>query len=156
VPAEIAGEVAAARRLYERHQGCFFCRVVADELTHQERFVAKTTQFIAVCPYASRMPYEMWLLPREHASHFELQDEDTLNELAFFLRELIQRLEALHGRLAYNFFIHTTPFDSSFPAHYHWHIEIFPRLTITAGFEWGTGYYINPVPPEQAAAILRS
>ncbi len=156
VPAEIANEVAAVRRLFERHQACFFCRVIADELDHGERLVAKTSRFIAVCPYASRMPYELWVLPRVHSSHFELQDEQALPELALFVRQLIQRLEQVHGRLAYNFFIHTTPFDTSFPPHYHWHIEIFPRLTITAGFEWGTGYYINPVPPEQAAAVLRS
>ncbi len=156
VPAEVAGELRAASRLYEQHQSCFFCRVIADERASRERFVAETDRFIAVCPYASRMPYEMWVLPRVHAGHFEGQENDALAELAIFLREMIRKLEFLHGQLAYNFFIHTTPFDTASPRHYHWHIEVLPRLTTTAGFEWGAGYYINPVPPEQAAVILRS
>ena len=112
--------------------------------------------FLAVCPYASRMPYELWVLPREHHSHFEHQTPDQLAELAEFLRRVIGQLESRHAHLAYNYFFHTAPFDTSRLRHYHWHIEVFPRLTKTAGFEWGTGYYINPVPPEQAAAILRS
>ena len=84
---------------------------------HRERFVAETNRFIAFCPYASRMPYEMWVLPRAHASHFENQeDADALAELALFLREMIRKLESLHGQLAYNYFIHTAPFDTSSPA----------------------------------------
>ena len=156
VPTEIQREVAAARRLYRQHQACFFCRVIADERAHRQRLVSQTSQFLAVCPYASRMPYEMWVLPTAHASHFQDQQDEELEELALFLREMIRKLESLHGNLAYNYFIHTAPFDTSSPRHYHWHIEIFPRLTTTAGFEWGAGYYINPVLPEQAAAVLRS
>jgi UDPglucose--hexose-1-phosphate uridylyltransferase len=156
VPPEVAQEMRAAKRLFQCDKACFFCRVLEDERRHGQRFVAETTRFAAVCPYASRMPYEMWVLPRGHASHFETQDEASLAELAKFVRELIRRLESLHGPLAYNYFLHTAPFDTFDLHHYHWHIEILPRLTITAGFEWGAGYYINPVPPEQAAAILRS
>lgn len=156
VPPEVAREMAAAKRLYHQHDACFFCRVIADERRRGERLVSETDRFIAVCPYASRMPYEMWVLPRRHASHFEDQSADELAELARFLQLLVRRLESLHGHIAYNYFIHSSPFDTSGLRHYHWHIEVFPRLTITAGFEWGAGYYINPVPPEQAAAILRS
>lgn len=155
VPPEVSSEMAAAKRLFARHGDCFFCRVIADERSRGERFVAETPRYVAVCPYASRMPYEMWLLPRAHASHFEGQNDGELAELGDLLRGLIRKLETVHANLAYNYFIHTAPFDTSSVRHYHWHIEIFPRLTITAGFEWGAGYYINPVPPEQAAAILR-
>ncbi len=156
VPHEVEREILAARRLYRQHGRCFFCQVLEQELEERHRFVAETEHFVAVCPYASRMPYEMWILAREHASHFECQADDLLTELAVFLQQLIRRLESVHGRLAYNYFIHTAPFDTSPLRHYHWHIEIFPRLTTPAGFEWGAGYYINPVPPERAAAILRS
>lgn len=156
VPGEVAREVAAAKAFYQQNQACFFCRVIADEQVHRQRWVAATRHFVALCPYASRMPYEMWILPRAHAAHFETQPDDALAELALFLRVLLQKLESLHEQVAYNYFIHTIPFDTSSPDHYHWHMEVFPRLTTTAGFEWGTGCYINPVPPEQAAAILRS
>jgi UDPglucose--hexose-1-phosphate uridylyltransferase len=155
VPTEVAGEISAAWQLYNQHQACFFCRVVADELARGDRLVTQTDRFVAVCPYASRMPYEMWVLPRDHASFFEAEPDDALEEVALLLRRLVTKLESLHENLSYNYFIHTTPFDTSMPRHYHWHIEIFPRLTITAGFEWGAGYYINPVTPEQAAAVLR-
>lgn len=156
VPGEVAREVAAARALYQQHHDCFFCRVIRDEQTRRRRWVAESPRFLAVCPYASRMPYEMWMLPRAHAASFEDQEDAELAELAIFLREMIGKLESLHQDLAYNYFIHTIPFDTVSSCHYHWHMEIFPRLTTTAGFEWGAGCYINPVPPEQAAAILRS
>jgi UDPglucose--hexose-1-phosphate uridylyltransferase len=156
VPGEVQRELIAAEQLYEDDGQCFFCRVLADEQAHHQRMVAESDRFLAICPFASRMPYEMWVLPRLHASHFECQERDELAELADFLQQIIRKLESLHGHLAYNYFIHTAPFDTIPLRHYHWHIEIFPRLTTTAGFEWGAGYYINPVLPEQAAAILRS
>jgi UDPglucose--hexose-1-phosphate uridylyltransferase len=155
VPSEVARELAASQRLFREERRCFFCRVIEDELAHRLRLAAESPRFVAVCPYASRMPYELWILPRAHDSHFERQDVEALDELAGFLQRVITRLESLHIHLAYNYFIHTAPFDTSPLRHYHWHIEVFPRLTTTAGFEWGAGYYINPVPPEQAAANLR-
>ena len=156
IPAELQCELTAAERLYHAHNACFFCRVIADEEVHGQRLVATSEQYVAVCPYASRMPFELWILPRRHTSHFEALRDEQLAELAQFLRQIIRKLETVHDDLAYNYFIHTAPFDTQPLRHYHWHIEVFPRLTTTAGFEWGAGYYINPVPPEQAAAILRS
>jgi UDPglucose--hexose-1-phosphate uridylyltransferase len=156
VPSEVACEIAAAERLYEQHGDCFFCRVLADERQHGQRLVAESEHFVVVCPYASRFPYEMWLLPRNHASHFESQPDEQLRDLSGILQSVIGRLEALHERLAYNYFIHTAPLDAPGLGHYHWHLEILPRLTTTAGFEWGAGYYINPMLPEHAAALLRA
>ncbi|MHB8952615.1 MAG: galactose-1-phosphate uridylyltransferase [Pirellulaceae bacterium] len=156
VPSEVQREVAACKRLFRLQRHCFYCRVIEDELTHRLRLAAESDRFVAICPYASRMPYETWILPRAHQSHFERQEPTELAELAEFLRCLIAQLELRHAHLAYNYFIHTAPFDTSRLRHYHWHIEILPRLTTTAGFEFGAGYFINPVPPEQAAADLRS
>jgi UDPglucose--hexose-1-phosphate uridylyltransferase len=78
-----------------------------------------------------------------------------VEELSGMFRRVITKVEAALDRPAYNYIIHTAPFDTGPLKHYHWHIEIIPRLTKTAGFEWGTGFYINPVPPEEAAAFLR-
>ncbi len=156
VPADIAREIAAARQLHNDRRQCFFCQMIEHEFERDERVVASSERFVAVCPYASRMPFEIWILPRQHASHFESQQDEDLAELAQFLQGTVGQLESAHQTPAYNFFLHTAPFDTAALRHYHWHIEIFPRLTTTAGFEWGTGYYINPVPPEQAAAILRT
>jgi UDPglucose--hexose-1-phosphate uridylyltransferase len=156
IPSEVQRELTACKRLYRLHRRCFYCQVIEDELTHRLRLAAESDHFLAVCPYASRMPYELWVLPRAHASHFERQEPAELAELADFLRQLIGQLELRHAHLAYNYFLHTAPFDTSRLRHYHWHIEVLPRLTTTAGFEWGAGFFINPVPPEQAAANLRS
>lgn len=155
VPSEVAQELTASRRWLREHRRCFFCQVLEDECTHGNRLAAASDRFVAVCPYASRMAYEVWVLPRGHASHFEQQEPAALEELAGFLQRVIARLEALHPHLAYNYFLHTAPFDTARLQHYHWHIEVFPRLAATAGFEWGAGYFINPVPPEQAAANLQ-
>ena len=78
-----------------------------------------------------------------------------MDELSGVIRQVIAKIEAALDRPAYNYIIHTAPFDTPELAHYHWHIEIMPSLTKAAGFEWGTGFYINPVPPEEAAAFLR-
>jgi UDPglucose--hexose-1-phosphate uridylyltransferase len=78
-----------------------------------------------------------------------------VEELSGMMRQVISKIEAALDRPAYNYIIHTGPFDTQELGHYHWHIEIMPSLTKTAGFEWGTGFYINAVPPEQAAAFLR-
>jgi UDPglucose--hexose-1-phosphate uridylyltransferase len=156
IPGQMQQELTACRRWQRARRKCFFCEVLADELAHRQRLVAESPHFVAVCPYASRLPYELWVLPRAHQSHFERQEDEVLAELGLFLQDVLRRLESLHEHLAYNYFLHTAPFDASRLRHYHWHVEVLPRLTTTAGFEWGAGYFINPVPPEQAAANLRS
>ena len=94
-------------------------------------------------------------MPKPHASHYENIQKNGIEDLAGVLRQVIGRIETALDRPAYNYIIHTGPFDTPELAHYHWHIEIIPRLTKMAGFEWGTGFYINPVPPEEAASFLR-
>jgi UDPglucose--hexose-1-phosphate uridylyltransferase len=97
----------------------------------------------------------VWVLPRRPAARFQGDVSVELGELGRFVQKILLRLETVLNRPAYNFFLHTAPFDSLPYDYYHWHVEIFPRLTKAAGFEWGTGYFINPVPPEEAAAALR-
>lgn len=117
--------------------------------------VAESDRFLAFCPYASRFGYETWVLPRRHASHYEDQDGFQLGELCGFVNAILARLESVLGGPAYNLVIHTAPFDTFPLDHYHWHIEIIPRLVQVAGFEWGAGYFINTVSPEEAARKLR-
>lgn len=155
IPIEVRQELDGAQRLYQQLDDCFFCRVIAHESAEQIRLAGCSDRFVAICPFASRMPYELWILPRQHGSHFEHQGDDELAELAQFFQQMITRLESIHGHLAYNYFLHTAPLDAASLSDYHWHLEVFPRLATTAGFEWGAGYFINPVPPEQAAAVLR-
>jgi UDPglucose--hexose-1-phosphate uridylyltransferase len=129
--------------------------MIQQELATEKRIVLDTPGFVAFCPFASRFPFETWILPKNHASHFENIQKNEVDELSGVMRQVITKIEAALDRPAYNYIIHTAPFDTQELGHYHWHIEIMPSLTKTAGFEWGTGFYINAVPPEQAAAFLR-
>jgi UDPglucose--hexose-1-phosphate uridylyltransferase len=94
-------------------------------------------------------------VPKNHSSHFENIPRQGIEEMGMVLKTALSKLAMALDEPAYNYIIHTAPFDSNELKHYHWHLEIFPRLTRVAGFEWGSGFYINPVMPEQAAAFLR-
>ena len=133
---------------------CVFCDLLAKERSANSRLVDGSPYFLAFCPFASRFPYEMWVLPRSHHSQFEGSQDVMLDDLAFLMRRLLKRLEEVSHCTAYNYFIHTAPFDTKTVRHYHWHVEILPRLTTVAGFEWATGCYVNPIPPEEAAKRL--
>jgi UDPglucose--hexose-1-phosphate uridylyltransferase len=123
--------------------------------TDGQRLTAQSEHFLAFCPFASRFAYEMWVVPRQHAPIFEETAAELLPELAQLLRAVLVKLEATVKSSAYNYIIHTAPFDTAGTNHYHWHIEILPRLSTLAGFELGTGCFINTVSPEHAAAALR-
>ena len=118
------------------------------------RIVAETENLVAYCPFASRFPYETWIVPRRHAARFEETAFD--QELAHLTRRLIEVLETLLPEPAYNYWIHTAPWQGAVEPCYHWHLEIVTRLSRLAGFELGAGYFINPVSPEEAASRLRS
>jgi UDPglucose--hexose-1-phosphate uridylyltransferase len=156
IPREVAAELAGCRRYFESHDRCIYCEMIDWETVAAQRIVAETEQFVAFCPFAARFPYETWLLPRRHGPRFHTLDDTALAELAPLLRSLVAATIAASGQDAYNFLIHTAPFDTSAADYYHWHIELFPRTLEIAGFEWGTGCYINPVPPEDAALQLRT
>lgn len=128
--------------------------MIADA-TSNNRVVAESKQFVVLCPHASRLAYEMWLLPRAHEAHYSRASRDSLPELASLFRAALVKLQRIVKVPAYNYIVHTAPFDTPGADHYHWHIEILPRITTLAGFELGTGCYINPVSPESAAAELR-
>ena len=161
VPTIVCDELAGALDFHRREGRCVYCEMVRQELDSGCRVVLETPNYLALAPFAGRVPYETWVLPKHHASHFQRidrdprVDEDRLVELASLVRQTIANIEAVADRPAYNYVLHTAPFDTPELVHYHWHIEIMPSLTKAAGFEWGSGYYINPLPPEDAAARLR-
>ncbi len=156
VPLELAAELRGAAVYAQAHGRCVYCQLLADELEQQIRMVEQTPNFVAFCPFASRMPLETWILPRQHQADFDSLADALVLELAQLTRSVTAKIESALDHPAYNYIIHTAPFDTSSFDHYHWHIEIIPRVTKTAGFEWGSGYFINPMPPEEAAALMRS
>ncbi|HMP00896.1 MAG TPA: galactose-1-phosphate uridylyltransferase [Gemmatales bacterium] len=155
LPVSVIEEMQGARAYYGYRGRCLFCDMIHQELDSGKRLAGESTHFVALCPYASRFPFEVMILPKNHCSHFENITRAEVDDLGTFLKQVLAKIEAALDKPAYNYVVHTAPFDAAPLPEYHWHIEIIPRLTRVAGFEWGTGFYINPVPPEQATEILQ-
>lgn len=155
VPKQVLEELKGAQAHFDSRERCIYCDIIHQECQSGVRLVTESDRFVALEPYAPRFPFETWLLPKTHQSHFEDSDTATLQNLAWVLRSTLRKMEKVLERPAYNFVIHTGPLQSGPMPDYHWHFEIMPRLTRVAGFEWGTGFYINPTPPEESAQFLR-
>ena len=155
VPRFTEEEMAGGLRYFDYRHRCIYCDMVKQELKTQSRMVSANEGFVAFTPYASRFPFETWVTPRRHASHFETVTDAEVRQLAATMKQALERLNRTLEQPAYNFVIHTAPSQMAAVEHYHWHIEIIPRIVRMAGFEWSTGIYINPTAPEEAAAFLR-
>jgi UDPglucose--hexose-1-phosphate uridylyltransferase len=155
VPKRVREEVDNARRYYEEKERCIFCDMIRQEREEGVRVIVETPEFIGLAPYAPRFPFEIWILPKQHSSSFENNQSSVFAALARALKDCLQRVETVLDNPAYNLMIHTSPLGEELNAHYHWHIEIMPKLTKVAGFEWGSGFYICPTPPEESARFLR-
>jgi UDPglucose--hexose-1-phosphate uridylyltransferase len=154
-PTSVLAEIDGCRTHYQQKERCIYCDIIRQEMSDQERVVAENPEFICVTPFAPRFPFEMWILPKRHAAYFEESQKTQFEMLAPILSESLRRMDRTLRRPAYNFILHTSPLHEKTGDYYHWHIELIPKLTPVAGFEWGTGFYINPVKPEEAAKFLR-
>ena len=155
LPRRVQEEMGTCEQYHRFQDRCLLCEMIDQERESGERVVWESEDFFVFCPYASRFPFEMWLAPKRHASHFENQDSAGLRQFGRALHEVLRRLDAALDNPPYNYVLHTSPFTVQEVPHYHWHLEVMPRLTYVAGFEWGTGFHINPVIPAQAAECLR-
>ena len=155
VPKRVHEEVDNSKRYFDEKERCIFCDMIHQEIETEKRVILENDQFIAIAPYAPRFPFETWILPRQHSSAFENMPSPLYGSLARLLREFLGRLDSVLSKPSYNYIVHTSPIGEEMNDHYHWHIEMMPKLTKMAGFEWGTGFYINPTPPEEAARFLR-
>ncbi len=156
IPKRVIEEMDGAKRYFEYRDRCIFCDIIAQETKTSKRMVSENNNFIAICPFAPRFPFEIWILPRHHISNFEDTDDASLYDFAFILKDCLVRLKKALNTPPYNFIIHTTPITLKGIEFYHYHIEIIPVLTRIAGFEWGTGFYINPTAPEESASYLKN
>ncbi len=164
-PRYVKLELANARQYFIEKERCIFCDLIRQELSYGERVVTENEHFVTIMPFASRFPFEVWLLPRKHYSKFSEMNEEETKHCARMLKDILTRLKKTLYDPPYNYVVHTAPNIVTRPGRpdywgtiqydFHWHIEIIPRLTSTAGFEWGSGLYINPTPPEEAAKYLR-
>jgi UDPglucose--hexose-1-phosphate uridylyltransferase len=155
LPKLVAEELQGAKQFYTLKERCVFCDIIHQELDSGVRVVAENDDFVTLAPYAPRFPFETWILPKQHESAFENSASRMYENLARALKTLLQKTDRVLDNPSYNLVLHTSPVLDATNDYYHWHIELMPKLTKTAGFEWGTGFYINPTPPEEAARFLR-
>jgi UDPglucose--hexose-1-phosphate uridylyltransferase len=155
MPHQLQVELQGAAAYWEYLGRCVFCALIENDVASGERVVLDTEHFVVVAAYAGRYPFETWIVPKRHAIGFAAMSEAEASDLAHVLRETLGRLADCLGRPSYNFAIHTARAAEHNIRAYHWHMEIFPRVTTLGGFELGSDIYINVVAPEDAARYLR-
>lgn len=155
LPKQVVEELEGAKQYYIFKERCVFCDIIRQETESGIRVVAENQEFLTVAPFAPRFPFETWVLPKRHESSFENSSTGMYENLARALKTLLTKADVVLDNPSYNLVLHTSPLQDPQNDHYHWHMEFMPKLTKTAGFEWGTGFYINPTPPEEAAKFLR-
>ncbi len=162
IPLRIKTELDGSREYFEYKERCIFCDIIDEEARTGQRTIMRTEHFLAFCPYASKFPFEFWIIPLKHSCAFQDMTEEQISDLAPLMSELFRKLRRLLNEPSYSYVIHTSP--NSIPRRnlwhtlgedYHWHIEVAPRLLRASGFEWGSGFYVNTTSPEDAAQYLR-
>jgi UDPglucose--hexose-1-phosphate uridylyltransferase len=154
VPREIEQEWRALVSHHDATNSCLYCEMLDTERADGRRILFETAAFIGFCPFASRFSFEICLVPKKHSPAFETMASEELRELAFMMRQSLQRLARIVDA-PFNYVIHSAPLRELRRECYHWHLEILPRISKIAGFELASGYYINTVAPEMAARQLR-
>ncbi|MDD3626621.1 MAG: galactose-1-phosphate uridylyltransferase [bacterium] len=162
-PKKIKEELDGARLHYQLKERCIFCDIISQELMTRKRVVVENEKIVAIMPYAPRFPFETWILPKEHSDDFTMVGKEEIMALADITKKFFSKLYKVLGNPSYNWILHDVPnkipqegYWQTIKHDFHWHFEVIPRITKVAGFEWGTGFYINPMPPEIAAEALRN
>jgi UDPglucose--hexose-1-phosphate uridylyltransferase len=160
VPKNLHSELQGCAHYYDLNKSCIYCDIMKEERKLKDRIVYENEHFTVMSAYASRKPFETWVLPKRHGARFEDITPEELKHLAYVLKVTLGQLYTKLSDPPLNFYIHNMPFIrekrlKQDEKSYHWHLTIFPRLTIWAGFEYGTGIPVNPMPPEETARFLR-
>jgi UDPglucose--hexose-1-phosphate uridylyltransferase len=162
IPKRVKEELDGAKQYFAYKERCIFCDLIREELRFGSRIILETNNFVAFCPYASKFPFEFWILPKRHSCAYQEIRADELEDMALVLSSVLKRLQAIFAGVSFNYFIHSAPNRIPRKNHwhtlgedFHWHLEVMPRLLRTSGFEWGSGFYILPTSPEEAAKYLR-
>lgn len=155
VPSEIRHRIEEARRYFDDNGECAYCTMLQNELEAQTRIIAANDHFVAFVLYAAPSPFHIWILPRQHSINFLYAQPDELTSLAKILQNVLRRLYIGLRDPSYNMVIRTAPTKEISNDYLHWYITLIPRLSRTAGFELGSGMFINSSLPEESAAFLR-
>ena len=162
IPRRVKEELDGAKQYFAYKERCIFCDLIREELRFGSRVIIETKGFVAFCPYASKFPFESWIIPKRHNCAFQDVRADEIEDMALILSSVLKKLRHIFDSVPFNYFIHSAPNRIPRKNHwhtlgedFHWHLEIMPRLLRTSGFEWGSGLYILPTSPENAAKYLR-
>ncbi len=163
-PKRVKEKLDGAKRYFDYKHRCVFCDYIKQETElFGERLVAETAHFVSLSPFAARFPFETWILPKRHMLDFALIEDDEAADLGQILKLVLLKLREALNDPPFNYVVHMAPYRrprggywTTIEEDYHWHVELIPRLTQVAGFEWGSGFYINPTAPEVAAETLRN
>lgn len=162
IPKKVKDELDNAKQYFAYKERCVFCDIISEELRVGERIILETRNFIAFCPYAAQFPFESWIIPKRHCCAFHEITYDEIEDMGLILMSVLKKLRKIFHEPPFNYYIHTAPNMVPRRNHwhtlgedFHWHLEIMPRLIRTSGFEWGSGFYILPTSPENAAKYLR-
>jgi UDPglucose--hexose-1-phosphate uridylyltransferase len=153
IPHRVAEEIGGAARYVIREGECPYCRLVREEPRLGTRMIWQDDASVAFAPFASRSPFEVWIVPRRHAADFAAASDADITSTAEALRQVLGRLACLDGP-PHNLVLHAAPLRERVDGTYHWHWEVHPRLREIAGLELGTGLPVNPVSPEEAVEEL--
>lgn len=161
VPPHVHREINGAYHYYDINQTCVYCDIIKEELLVKDRVVYEDEHFVVLSAYASRKPFETWILPKTHTARFEEAGKEQLEHLAFVLKAVLAKIYVKLSDPPLNYYFHSYPKVKNKhtlreEASYHWHLTVFPRITIWGGFEYATGIPINPVAPEQTVEFLKS
>ena len=153
VPELLRREIQGSQNHYQQAGNCLYCDLIREEKRQGHRLVSENDSFIAFCPYAPRFPYEIWILPKMHQAAYERESDYSV--FASIYKDVLLRIEAIFPNAPYNFVLHTAPDPVQDELYFHWHLEILPKVTTLASFEYGTGAFINYTKPEDAAENMR-
>ncbi len=162
IPKLVKEKLDGAKSYYDYKERCVFCDMVRQELSAAARVVEESRHFLAFTPFAPRFPFEVWVYPKKHSCSYVDVSKEEVMDLSHLMKSVLQRIGKVLNDPPYNYVLYTAPNRIPRRGHwhtlnddFHWHLEILPRVTQSAGFERGSGFYINPTPPEDAAKYLR-
>jgi UDPglucose--hexose-1-phosphate uridylyltransferase len=153
VPGQVEDRLHRARKFYANHAHCLACAIIEHELAHGTRIVAENAAFVAFIPHAALSPYHLWIFPKAHAGCFS--EGTDLDSLAEILHSILARVYGVLGNPAYNLIVRSLGPEDAGSQHFHWYVSVVPRVNKSAGFELGTGMYVNPSSPDECARTLR-
>lgn len=157
VPPDVRYSLEGSLRYFKEYKKCVHCAQIAWEKRQKKRLIFEDKYSVAFAPFVSKEPFEMRVFIKKHAPFFEEAGDEELKSATNVLQGALKRLERVVKNVNYNFFIHTAPVkNKNTYKYYHWHVEVVPRLNISAGFELGTNIEVNSFDPDEAASLLRN